>query len=293
MTEQTEDPRDQATLLRRLEALLGEESVSADYVRLWIGLLQAQTDTLTALVDSQPQPARSSGARQGPILKPGTVRFDPVLIRRLFDAIRTVSESYGGTVGELARLCSAMDRDPALLETLVRSAAFASGEQSLEQLGRRLDVSAALLLFWGRLLAAPFVTHAAGQLEPSAARVGSHGTCPVCGSPPGLASLQAETGKRLLHCSLCGHSWPFDRLACPFCNSRQGAVITRITVKDEGARWIETCRSCKHYLKTVDLRQLPESQEFYPLAEEVASLHLDLLAEQEGCLAKPPYAAMR
>jgi formate dehydrogenase maturation protein FdhE len=54
-------------------------------------------------------------------------------------------------------------------------------------------------------------------------------------------------------------------------------------------RWIETCESCRGYIKTVDERKLPAGETIIPVVEESATLHLDLLAEREGYIRRIPY----
>ncbi len=286
--------------IRHLEALIGQPGVSEDYVRLRIGLLKAQAAALAELggeplpdiplTQPLPQGERSSGGT----LRPEMVRFDPAVARRLFDAVDEVFRSCGHPGMELSKLRSAVDEEPAVLQEMMTRAAFEPDQECLGSLAGRLEVPAGLVLLVGRVLAAPFVTGAAARIEqPEAAAMVSDGYCPVCDSPPGLAQLRADDGKRVLHCSLCGHAWEFPRLACPFCGSGDQAVLGKLMVEGEETRWIEACRHCKQYLKTVDQRRLGQGQEVIPLAEEVAGLYLDLLAEKEGYRPNLPYAAVQ
>jgi len=253
-----------AEIVLRLEALLPSESVSGDYVRLRIEVLRAQAAAL-----------------------------DAPHAGRLFEAIVAACRRYGEAGEELARLESAVQSRPEVLDDLKRAVALAPDEESLASLAGRLQVSAPLLVFFGRLLAAPFLANAARQrVEDESPLPESDGSCPLCGSTPGLASLDADDGRRLLHCSLCGWSWPFARLACPFCGNRDQSALTRLAVDRDDSRWIESCERCRGYLKTVDLRRA-EPEPFSPLVEEVATLYLDLVAEREGYAGKPPYAAIR
>jgi formate dehydrogenase maturation protein FdhE len=264
MTRPGGEPVPPEQIVRRLEALLPSESVSEDYVRLRIGVFQAQVTALDTLHTGQ-----------------------------LFEAIVAACRLYGEAGDELARLESAVRSRPELLDELTRAAALAPDEQSLHSLARQWQVSAPLLLFLGRLLAAPFLAQAARAVrQPEPASPESVGWCPVCGSTPALASLDAEDGGRLLHCSLCGRSWPFARLVCPFCGNEDQSSLTRLVIDGQDARWIEACQGCMHYLKTVDLRRLAGPEPFIPLVEEVAGLYLDLVAQREGYAAKPPYAAV-
>jgi len=310
-------------VLHGLAGLLHWDSVSKDYVRLRIGLFQAQTATLRDLAQLPAEPPSEVTHGQSLLLRREDIRFDLALAARLLDALAEVLQRHGRPALQLARLRSAVSNRRPLLDDLTRGVVLGTDEEYLASLARRLDAAPELLLFLGRLLAAPFVTHAAGRVpeEVVAASV-SDGNCPLCGSTPGLASLRPDDGARVLHCSLCGHSWTFGRLECPFCIGRQGdrhifrpaprgypgrkmsqpppcerlppdqSAPTRLEVAGEDARWIEACDQCRHYLKVVDRRRLAQGEDFIPLVEEVAGLYLDLVAEREGYLPKPPYAAV-
>jgi len=193
---------------------------------------------------------------------------------------------------DLSRLSAAADDDSRLLEQLARQAAFGGDMGALEKLSDRLGVALEPLLFYGRMLAAPFVSVAVEPLEQTGLPPPrSSACCPYCGSPPGLATLEREDGKRVLCCSLCGEDWEFARLECPFCGN-QGELDV-LSVDGDDPYSIESCSTCKGYLKTVDRRKLPEDHPVVPLVETIATLYLDLIAETEGCSRGLPYAALR
>ena len=56
--------------------------------------------------------------------------------------------------------------------------------------------------------------------------------------------------------------------------------------------WIETCEKCKRYIKVLDERRLALDEETIMLVADVATLHLDLLAEREGYKRRMPYTAL-
>jgi len=103
--------------------------------------------------------------------------------------------------------------------------------------------------------------------------------CPICGSPPFLALLKEEVGKRYLLCSYCGYEWRFDRLACPFCENREQEFLQYFYEEGEENYRIDTCEKCKQYIKTLDLRKM---ELIDPLLEDISTLHLDLLASKKG-----------
>ena len=105
------------------------------------------------------------------------------------------------------------------------------------------------------------------------------GNCPVCGSLPYLALLGQEIGKRSLLCSFCGYQWRIERFFCPFCNNREQESLHYFYAENEESYRIDTCEKCHQYIKTIDLRktEVPD-----PSLEDLATLHLDMLASQKG-----------
>jgi len=276
-----------------LEGLLAEESVSEGYVRLRIGVFEAQAAVLAALGGRTGGTVSGWSRRQQGTDDEALAPVDLELGQRLFESIAAACRRDAKPGEDLTRLESAVASRPGLLEELMREAAIGRDEEDAARLAGRLEVSADLVVFVGRLLAAPFVRHAVfARSRQGAGTSASEGTCPGCGSTPGLASLRADDGGRVLHCSLCGHAWPFGRLDCPFCTGGDESALTKLEVADDDARWIEACDRCRHYLKVIDRRRLDERRGFIPLVEEVAGLYLDLVAEGEGYLRKPPYAAV-
>ncbi len=108
---------------------------------------------------------------------------------------------------------------------------------------------------------------------------GPKGYCPICGSLPSLSLLKEEVGKRYLLCSYCGYQWRIDRLLCPFCNNKDQESLHYLFAEGEEAYRIDLCDKCHRYIKTIDYRNLAESD---PILEDLATLHLDILASQKG-----------
>lgn len=149
------------------------------------------------------------------------------------------------------------------------------------------------LLFVGRALAAPFVAEAARRIEAGAgaaeAGAESRARCGRCGSPPPVARLRREDGRRIRTCGPCGTSWAFTRLACPWGEDCDHAALGVLRFSETDARWVEVCEQCMGCIKTVDERRLPAGEPFVPVLEESATLRLDPLAEKEGCIRRLPY----
>ena len=107
-------------------------------------------------------------------------------------------------------------------------------------------------------------------------------TCPRCNWPPQLAVIRDGSeikGERLLLCALCSTEWVFTRLTCPQCRS----IETNKLVYHVSDVWlqvrVEECQVCRTYLKAIDLRVDGLA---VPMVDELASVELDLWAEEAG-----------
>ncbi len=293
-------------IVARLEALIGQPHVSEEYIRFRIDLLRGQWDVRHALAGTaSPGPylgptgrvAAGRGEKAStpgkPALDPGAVPFDPRLLRSLFSAFCTAAARHGRQTEDTQRLVAAAEDNPALPEELARQAAFGPEMEHLESLARQFGILVDALLFVGRALAAPFLAEAARRIEEgskaTAGAAEAHSRCRMCDSPPSLAKLRREDGRRILYCGLCGTSWEFARLACPWCQSGDQQAPTLLRFSHADPRWVEGCDRCRGYVKTVDERRLPVGEVVVPVVEETATLYLDLLAEREGYIRRLPY----
>ncbi len=105
------------------------------------------------------------------------------------------------------------------------------------------------------------------------------GICPVCASPP-VASLvvawESARGTRYLACGLCSTLWNYVRIKCTLCGATGGIAYQGID-GDLGLIKAETCQACHRYVKLMQQNKEPAID---PVADDVASLGLDLLLRQ-------------
>ena len=129
--------------------------------------------------------------------------------------------------------------------------------------------------------------------------------CPTCGGRPQVGYFAPSpedlvTAHRYLVCSRCAASWAYARLTCAACGETDTdklvvcgevgtsqAELTASVVKPGAPRAvtppdarfphlrIDGCRSCSHYLLTVDVERDPRA---VPLVDEIGAIPLDLYA---------------
>lgn len=105
--------------------------------------------------------------------------------------------------------------------------------------------------------------------------------CPFCKRKPGMGVLRplGDGGQRSLVCSFCLAEWEFRRIVCPGCGEEDPAKLPVYTAEELQHVRVESCESCKSYIKTVDLTKSGLGE---PVVDEMASVPLDLWAEEHG-----------
>jgi FdhE protein len=113
------------------------------------------------------------------------------------------------------------------------------------------------------------------------------GLCPVCGTHP-VASIVRIGGQfegyRFLQCSLCTTEWHMVRTKCTHCDSTKGIAYHGIEGGSEAVK-AESCDECKTYRK---IGYQDKDFDFEPLADDLASLTLDLLMNEAGYQRSTP-----
>jgi FdhE protein len=108
----------------------------------------------------------------------------------------------------------------------------------------------------------------------------SEGYCPICGREPKIGELKEEEGRRYLFCNQCGYEWTFIRVKCPFCGNEEQQSLAFFTIEGDERYCVDVCNECKRYIKIIDFRET--KQEANLDVEDIATLHLDMLAYEEG-----------
>jgi len=107
------------------------------------------------------------------------------------------------------------------------------------------------------------------------------GVCPVCGDAPMTSSVvgwPTAHNTRFCTCSLCGTMWNVVLIKCVLCSSTGGIGYQPIEGKPDDVK-AETCDTCRRYVKILYEGNNPALD---PLADDVASLGLDMLLTADG-----------
>ncbi len=105
--------------------------------------------------------------------------------------------------------------------------------------------------------------------------------CPRCGSLPLLGILRPEGdgGKRYLQCAFCSLEWEFRRIFCANCGEERENQLPVYTAEQFPHVRVESCETCKHFLRTVDLTKDGNA---VPIVDDLAALPLSFWAEEQG-----------
>ena len=262
---------------QRLQALAPGHELEG-FLRLIAALVTAQHKALQDLPPgSLPGPAEIAKAKlvQRAPLDPSTWPRDESWRVALSRILETIEDDVLPEPARAARTALGQT-SPRDLEALADR--FLGGDVVAGEAGRAVFVAAALQVAWTRMAALL-------DKDDFASRETDGGECPACGSPPvsGLISPGGtKFGHRHLHCSLCATSWRYVRVRCVHCGSTDKISFRHLA----GTAYLraECCEACHGYSKVF---YLEAARALEPLADDLASLGLDVLVGEEGFARVP------
>jgi FdhE protein len=142
----------------------------------------------------------------------------------------------------------------------------------VETMADLVYVAAALQVHFARL---------AARLDVKALVPVGEGACPSCGGAPVASAIvgwQGSHGARFCVCSLCATQWHVVRIKCVLCDSTKGIAYQELEGGNANVK-AETCENCHGYVKILYQVKDPALE---PVADDVASLGLDLLLREGG-----------
>jgi FdhE protein len=204
-----------------------------------------------------------------PPIAPG--RFDPAetvetMLDRFFDLAGSVVMPAPAAEGLHNLKAASRERRRELVFAVL------SLDLGADQLAEAVFTAAALQVEFARMASRLDAERLAGVAD---------GACPACGSAPVTSSVvgwPSAHGSRFCTCWLCATKWNVVRVKCVLCSSTKGIAYQRIEGISETIR-AETCEECRGYVKILSEVQDPALD---PVADDVASLGLDMLVKQAG-----------
>ncbi|MRR17703.1 MAG: formate dehydrogenase accessory protein FdhE [Deltaproteobacteria bacterium] len=139
-----------------------------------------------------------------------------------------------------------------------------------------------LLPYISAALQVHFTALAAAAGKADILRPDAPGVCPCCGFLPVGSVLRTDGDVprlRYLHCGLCNTQWHLVRVTCAACGENGHGISYRYIEGTDGAVRAEACAVCKSYLKIIYPQASPTAD---PVADDLATLPLDLLLEEAG-----------
>jgi formate dehydrogenase accessory protein FdhE len=260
--------------LARAERLLGEE----------VGAAHAPLSVLVAVL--RHQRARAGVAPVAPRADDGAFPLldvqgaSPSIVREVGLAIAALYAAVPPALGEAGDQLRALAPSElaAVLETWLDDVALVE-----PRLG-----------FWVRVAAGPVLeTGATGVAIPDEWKGAA---CPVCGGQPQASAIAEESGEfmagspRSLVCGRCAAWWPYPRVTCAVCGEDDPRLMESFIVEGRRSVRVDTCATCRGYIKTFDLRE-PGAVDLVPLVDDVATLALDVWAQQRGFSRSGPSLA--
>jgi FdhE protein len=260
-----------------------------DILHLYAQILEEQTKAQARLKITVPQVDQklvTSRLDKGlPLLGREGFALDLEAARRLFDTLSAICAGVTPLMGdEMPRITEAVESGDLDLQTLL-SKHYNRDYLSYE--AERCGVDKGILAFLVQASVRPSLIAQMEQLKDILnLDAWLRGECPLCGSPPQIAQLRDEGGKRYLQCPFCGCQWRWERIACPYCSNKAFDSLHYLYSEEEEAYRVDLCDQCKGYLKTVDSRKL----DYEPSLdlEDVVTIHLDILAVEKGYRRSAP-----
>jgi FdhE protein len=267
-------------IAERVDEILRDRPAYGEMLRFFQSVLEILEQEAADSKVRQAQSPGRVGHERFPLRNRGDLQPNHADSLRVFRQLVAL-EAPGNELltSDLRRLRQAEEVGRLHLEGLVwaflRDDAGAIGREAGE-----IGVNAEVLKFALATCIRPSVEQQSRRLRHLVDATWSGRTCPICGSLPFLSELRAREGKRYLICSFCGHRWPTARLGCAFCGTSAREDLHYFQVEGQRGLRVDLCDACNRYIKTLDTRDWVA--EPHPLLEDLASLHLDLLAQREG-----------
>ena len=243
----------------------------------WAAMLRVLAQAIGDPVWRDPVRDLTGVGGASPILDAQRLRLPEHAMSRLVQALLDIAQ------GTKARGdANALDADSLL--PLVH-ASITGDSRTIDTTAQSLGMRTAVLATVLQAATLPLFSAGAAQLAHAIPSHWPHGFCPACGAWPVLAELLGLDRSRRLRCGRCGTGWDMPWLVCAFCQEADHAKLgTLVPASGAQGHKIETCGTCRGYLKTIAV--LKPGSHLDLLLADLESVPLDVAAQGEG-LVRP------
>lgn len=250
----------------------------------WQAWLRLLSEVRGALEDVRDGPVVLTGPSDSdagpsplPLLHGRGLEIDAAWAQRLVRRLASTAAA-----GELTGAASLRGYRPTTTDSVhLLGAAVRQEPKRIEALAHRSGVDSNALASVVHLAAIPVLQVCGRLFESRLPRSWPNGYCPICAAWPTLAERRGLDRSRRLRCARCGGEWEVQWLWCVYCGERVHERLGSLVPDEPGEMLkVETCASCRGYLKSVaTLQAIPA---FDLLLQDLETVELDLVARERG-----------
>jgi FdhE protein len=275
-------PRTAGSLRAEPTARLAELQQQHPEWQVWLRLLDLSTGAVNdegwrAPVDETALSTLNTGPQGPPLLHGLTLHLSASRVSQLVRRLAAAASE-----GEVKSGISLRQYQPSAAEALhLVSAAVrqAADEIRVQALDRGIDEGALGSL--AHLASLPVLRSCGHLLEQRVPTYWQYGYCPVCAAWPTIAERRGLDRSRRLRCGRCAAGWEVEWLYCIYCGERDHRQLGSLEPDQQGEMLkVETCATCKGYLKSI--ATLQGFTAFELLLQDLETVELDLVALNRG-----------
>jgi FdhE protein len=278
-------------MLERLKQLRREraehDEILAFYKKVLTAQREAQKETTIPEIDLPEEQVNLRKDEGFSLIERENLPVDQNCAKQLFQRLCQLSIEENPVLAAAGRsLLEALDEEKLDFARLT-SAVLRGDTKPIESAARELGTEFSILQTLVKLSLQPsLLSTALAVAQQADLDDWRYAYCPICGALPAIAGLVGEEGSRLAACSFCGHFWRLPRVGCPFCSNEEHEKLRYFYGEGEELCRVQVCDECRGYLKVMDTRERGDAMAIS--VDDIASAHLDLLAEQQGYHRKAP-----
>jgi FdhE protein len=240
----------------------------------WLGLLAEVEE-----VAGRQSPVAS---RQSPVASPPSPLLHQSVLRIDTDEARQLIVRLAKKASNLENGASLRGYRPTGDEALrLIRVAVSQNRHGVAEMAAARGLDAGALASVAHLAALPLLRASATTLRERIPQYWPHGYCPICAAWPVLAERRGLDRSRRLRCGRCAGEWEIEWLTCVYCGERNHKQLGSLVSEDgDEMLKVETCASCRGYLKSIaTLQAIPA---FELLLKDLETVELDLVALERG-----------